>query len=428
VTPAELKPAPRAQTDEELAVLAGRGDAQAFAAIVDRHSAALLAFARTTAGAEHAEDVLQQSLMQAWSALRGGAEVGHVRGWLFQIVRRASWAASQSRVCSELPLTLASSEDVHASIEQRLQLRRVVEQVGNLPRHQRIALVQTAVEGRSRAEVAASLGVTEGAVRQLLHRGRERIRQAAAGFIPLPLWRWLLRGGDPEAIAESGRGSVAAVGLLGTGTKAVLAMVSVGALAAGTGAEIHHLRQAAHVRHAAAVQAASSSSAPSQLAELFTAPGAPRRSVAGTFAGGGPGLVPAGLPGTSVAGVAGPQPSDGQQPSSSSSDGGPAAAAARPVSDQSSDAGSGGASPATSGPDHAGHGTTDPAADATPGDAPAGTGGTSRADPSPADLSTGPADGSAAPADGSAPQTAPDALVTADPAAGAPDSSPASGG
>ena len=439
VTPAELKLAARAQTDEELAVLAGRGDAPAFATIVDRHSPALLAFARNTVGPELAEDVLQQSLMQAWSALRGGAEVGHVRGWLFQIVRRASWAASQGRVCSELPMTLASSDDVHASIEQRLQLRRVVEQVGNLPSNQRLALVQTAVEGRSRAEVAATLGVTEGAVRQLLHRGRERIRQAAAGFIPAPLWKLLVRSAHPEAIAGSGRETAAAFALFGAGTKAVIAALSVGALAAGTGAEIHHLRQDARSHRAAALQADSGSPAPRLLSELFAAPGgrAAHPGDVGGFTGTGPaaGMLPITLPGAVFTGIGGQQLPDGQwTPSASSPNGetaatggaGPAQAGARPVMDPSAGAGSDGA-PAGSSVDHQpGHGA-DPGADATPGTSAGDAAGDhaapapSGADPAPAgtgsDPATAPAaDSAAPPAADTAPTTTPDPSSADDPA------------
>src|SRR6185503_11264537 len=43
------------------------------------------------------------------------------------------------------------------------------------------------MEGRSYEEIATALGVTDGAVRQLLNRARNTLRAAAASVIPMPL-------------------------------------------------------------------------------------------------------------------------------------------------------------------------------------------------------------------------------------------------
>jgi hypothetical protein len=102
--------------------------------------------------------------------------------------------------------------------------------------------VQTALEGRSRAEVAMSLGVTEGAVRQLVHRGRTRLRQAAAGVVPLPLLRWLT--GAAGRADEAAGGVAVATGTVAAGAKIAAAVLTVGALTVGAGAEIRHLRDA----------------------------------------------------------------------------------------------------------------------------------------------------------------------------------------
>jgi RNA polymerase sigma factor (sigma-70 family) len=299
---------PSEQSSERLAALAGQGHESAFSALVDRHSTALLAFARKTAGPDLAEDVLQQSLMQAWSSLQSGIEVQHVRGWLFQIVRRVAWAASQGAPCSELPLTLASADDLHARTEQRMQLQRVVEQVGHLPEHQRLALVQTAMEGRSRAEVAATLGVTEGAVRQLLHRGRERVRAAAAAVVPFPLLNWIMRHGRPDGVQQADAAPAAAIGTIAGVAKAVAVLVSVGAVAAGAGAEIKHLGSGRHAQGPASEAQSAAAATPRLLAELFAAPAGSAGSTASgaglqgvgplsnvLFGGPGGGAVPGGF-------------------------------------------------------------------------------------------------------------------------------------
>jgi hypothetical protein len=43
------------------------------------------------------------------------------------------------------------------------------------------------LEGRSRRQLAAELGLTEGAVRQLVHRARDAVRAAMAACVPFPL-------------------------------------------------------------------------------------------------------------------------------------------------------------------------------------------------------------------------------------------------
>jgi RNA polymerase sigma factor (sigma-70 family) len=234
----------RSQTDERLAILAGRGHERAFAVLVERYQPALLGFARNATGPERAEDVVQQALTQAWVALQQGTEVRHFRGWIYQIVRYASWkATSQASTDGELDPALAGAETLHTTVESRMQLRRVVDGLGGLPNQQRIALVQTELEGRSRSEIAATLGVSEGAVRQLVYRGREQLRRAVAGVVPLPVLSWALRGGDRVSLAQRAsdlawraadapamlQGATKVfVGLLATGTVAVAGASAVG--------------------------------------------------------------------------------------------------------------------------------------------------------------------------------------------------------
>jgi RNA polymerase sigma factor (sigma-70 family) len=254
----------RSQSDERLAALAGRGRERAFDMLVERYQKPLLGFARSTTGAEHAEDVVQQAFTQAWAALQEGTEVHHVRGWLYQIVRHGSWkATAQAATTRQLEPALAGTDNVHSTIESRMELRNLVDNVVELPAHQRIALVQTAFEGRSRSEIAATLGVTEGAVRQLVHRGRERLRKAAAGLIPLPVLNWLAHGHGRGGSVAARSGDVARVavespGMFEGASKAVLGLVAAGVVAAGAGGGIvhHQLNAPANERATAAERAA----------------------------------------------------------------------------------------------------------------------------------------------------------------------------
>ena len=70
----------RSQSDERLVGFLRR-DERAFAMIVERYRPELLALARRLNSDGRAEDVLQQAFLSAFTAIRSGTEVRHVRGW-----------------------------------------------------------------------------------------------------------------------------------------------------------------------------------------------------------------------------------------------------------------------------------------------------------------------------------------------------------
>jgi RNA polymerase sigma factor (sigma-70 family) len=228
----------RSQTDERLVALAREGREKAFTTLVERYHRPLLAFARSLGAGPRAEDVVQQALMQAWSSLLGGAEVEHVRGWLHQIVRNATWkSAARAPGSVELPETLVGSVGPHDEVEDRIRVSAMVSEVLKLPDRQRTALVQTALEGRSRQEVAVGLGLSESAVRQLVHRGRSTVRAACTALTPGPALAWAAtpRHGSSmsERVAEALAGGGAA-GLTGVLVKGGVVVAAAGALATST--------------------------------------------------------------------------------------------------------------------------------------------------------------------------------------------------
>src|SRR3954453_6680341 len=144
-------PERRARAEGGLVALAQEGSERAFTTLVERHRKPLLAFAGRLVGTERAEDVVQQALLQAWAALQRGAKVGHTRGWLHQIVRHAAFKAT-ARAPGEAPLPaeVAAGADPIAALEQRLEASDLLAAMQALPDRQREAIVQTALEGRSR--------------------------------------------------------------------------------------------------------------------------------------------------------------------------------------------------------------------------------------------------------------------------------------
>ncbi len=172
------------------------GHPRAFDAIVHRYSAELARYcARLGVADTRAEDVLQSSLLSAWSALARGIEVRELRPWLYRIVHNTAMNAIRASANALTPLGDADGVDAlaapEADVERRIAVRAALAEVAALPPMQRDALLMSAVDGRTREEVARALGVSDGAVRGLLYRARATLRASAAALAPQPLIRWV---------------------------------------------------------------------------------------------------------------------------------------------------------------------------------------------------------------------------------------------
>lgn len=86
------------QSDERLVALAREGREPAFEEIVRRYRAGLVAFAAAYAPSDRVEDVVQESLVRAWDALRASTSEIRLRPWLYTIVRNSIARDARSRV------------------------------------------------------------------------------------------------------------------------------------------------------------------------------------------------------------------------------------------------------------------------------------------------------------------------------------------
>lgn len=230
----------RSQSDRRLAALARDGHEPAFTALVERHHRALLRYARRVVGDARAEDVVQQTFVNAWTALsRDGEEIRDVRAWLYRIVHNASLKALAAKGNDHLELGDIETEGPQVIVERQAAIHETLSGVARLPARQREALVRTAIAGHSQHEVAEALGVSEGTVRQLVFRARTTLRAAGTAITPAPLARWAAahRSSDEtvaERISELVTGAGAGAGLAATITKTVAVVAVVGGI--GTGA------------------------------------------------------------------------------------------------------------------------------------------------------------------------------------------------
>jgi RNA polymerase sigma factor (sigma-70 family) len=225
----------RTQSDSRLVALARDGHERAFEAIVERYRRPLLRTCRRVLPEARAEDAVQQALLRAWHALERGDEVRELRPWLHRIAHHAS--LNQLRQSGydfeELRESVRIADATEDELERRAVVRQTLQGIASLPPRQREALLAIAVEGRGQEEVAHELGLSEGAVRQLVHRARSALRTAATAVTPLPVTTWIANAGSREGdtiarIAEAGGAAGGVAVLAKAGTVVVLAGSAIG--------------------------------------------------------------------------------------------------------------------------------------------------------------------------------------------------------
>ena len=252
------------QSDAKLVAMARDGHERAFEVLVRRYRRQLLAYASRLLGAEgRAEDALQHALLQAWIALRADAEVKEARAWLYRIVHNS--AVSTLRRPRHETVELNEALDASAcedGPESRVVIGEVLRGIASLPDLQRRAITLTAIRGDSHGEAAATLGLTDGAVRGLVYRARATMRDAVAGVLPLGLLHWTAGFGARRGPAGSNTsdvlgaaGGAGSAGLAAAVIKGGAVIATAGALATAGHFAIPRVFGHSHAGHAAVTSA-----------------------------------------------------------------------------------------------------------------------------------------------------------------------------
>jgi RNA polymerase sigma factor (sigma-70 family) len=253
------------QSDDRLARLAADGLDSAFEHLVRRHRPKLVRACSRILSGPQAEDAVQQSLLNAHQALRRNGAPERFEPWLHQIAVNAALKELR-RTPDDLPLDEAlvtGVEQPPESQERRETLQQTIAAIGDLPSRQRRALILRELEGRSHAEIARSLGLSSGAVRQLIHRARSSVRSAVSVLTPYPLLIRLAGTESQAPVAELvGGGAAGAVA-----GKALVAVVVAGGVAGGVALDSDEKRgkaQAAGVHRERAVASTAGSAGGSE--------------------------------------------------------------------------------------------------------------------------------------------------------------------
>jgi len=129
-----------------------------------------------------AEDVVQDAFVRVLQHRNRLPEIREMRVWLVRIVcnlaldrrRRGRTEQLDHAVAEALA---ANNVPAEQALVEAQRLRTVFEEIDKLPSIERQALILTAVEALSPAEIADVLERSEAAVRGLLFRARKRLRK-----------------------------------------------------------------------------------------------------------------------------------------------------------------------------------------------------------------------------------------------------------
>jgi RNA polymerase sigma-70 factor (ECF subfamily) len=182
-----------------------------------------------------AEDVTQQTFLNAYRAFQRGERPRKAHNWLIKIahnVCRMRWRQA-SRRPQEVPLDNVA-EPV-ALDDEKPSLDEVLGALARLPFNQRAAIVMREVEDRSYAEIADVLETTVPAVEALIFRARTTLRakrKSLAGaltVVPVPGSLASFFGGGGGLVAAGGAALGSEIALK------VAAVVATGVVAGGLG-------------------------------------------------------------------------------------------------------------------------------------------------------------------------------------------------
>ena len=172
--------------DEDLISLAATSDAEAFAALYDRHARAAYSLAYRMMGEKQAaEDIAQDAFLKVWrSAESYRAERGSVRTWILSIVHNraidqlrsmASRRRMQDKVEASVPRSQPS--EAFSEIWRNSQREQVREALGALPPEQLKILELAYFSGYTHVEIAELLGLPLGTIKGRMRLGLKKMRE-----------------------------------------------------------------------------------------------------------------------------------------------------------------------------------------------------------------------------------------------------------
>jgi len=173
------------EDDERLLIDRARaGEASAFERLAEQHAARLWRCALALGRDGHwAEDLTQETLVEAWRSLARFDGRCRFSTWLYGILRhrflkgRRHQNAARISATDALGQTPSTADSPDCSAEASEDAQRVRRAVASLPEEHRLVVELRFFAGATLDEIAAALDCPLGTVKSRLHHGLEKLRQ-----------------------------------------------------------------------------------------------------------------------------------------------------------------------------------------------------------------------------------------------------------
>jgi RNA polymerase sigma-70 factor (ECF subfamily) len=174
----------RSESPDEVLVLAAiLGNLEAFEELVVRYRPAVVRLARMIVGADHAEDVAQDSLLLAFKALPGIEVPRKFPAWLSAITRHRALRFSKSETAQRnrrVPLDEALLEKIEALAKPLAEKERDEEMIAaleSLPADYAMPLRLRFLDDMPLNRIAAFMGIPLSTVKWRIHHGKKLLRE-----------------------------------------------------------------------------------------------------------------------------------------------------------------------------------------------------------------------------------------------------------
>jgi RNA polymerase sigma-70 factor (ECF subfamily) len=164
------------------------GDNLAFAELVRRHRAFVLALAYRLCGDRaQAEDIAQDVFVRVWQALPGFRFRSAFRTWLYRIATNVTIEQLRhAKPTTDIEgVPLAAKDAPEETALRTEQCRAIRDAILQLPLQSRLVLILREYEGLSYKEIASTLDIPIGTVMSRLNYARRHLRQDLAPYIQL---------------------------------------------------------------------------------------------------------------------------------------------------------------------------------------------------------------------------------------------------
>ena len=184
------------ESDEEMMKSVAVGDTGSFRRLVERHQQMVIGTVARMIGSADAEDLAQQVFINVWKSAPRWRPEARFTTWLMTITKRLVFNESRRRTRSRLLPQTQSYEEIRVpervdrgplpdELLQQRELSLAIEKaMALLPEKERLAVVLRQQEGMPYEEIATVLGVSVPAVKSLLFRARNSLKQRLANHLP----------------------------------------------------------------------------------------------------------------------------------------------------------------------------------------------------------------------------------------------------